>query len=132
MIRFWANPECRRFALFLLIGAVNTGFGYAAFALFLWTGFGRDTAVVLGTIAGVIFNFRTIGSVFAARGLARLPHFVATYGVLLAANIALLRIVTATGVGAYLAEALVVLAIAPVSFFIMRRFVFGPAAEQTS
>ena len=132
MKAFLTDPERRRFAWFLVVGAINTGFGYAAFALFLWFGFEKSMAVVLGTIAGVMFNYRTIGSVFSAQGVSRLPHFVATYGVLLAANIALLRLVTAIGVGPYPAEALVVLAIAPVSFWIMRRFVFGSATEQVS
>lgn len=132
MTRFLADPEWRRFALFMVVGAVNTGFGYAAFALFMWVGFGRDMAVVLGTIAGVVFNFRTIGAVFAAHGVSRLPHFVAAYGLLLGANLALLRLVTAIGVGPYPGEALVVLVIAPMSFLIMRRFVFGSAAEQVS
>jgi putative flippase GtrA len=132
MSRLVVDPEWRRFGLFLAVGAVNTGFGYGAFALFLWSGCGRDIAVVLGTMAGIAFNFRTIGSVFAAQGLSRLPHFIATYGVLMALNIALLRIVTAGGLGPYPAEALVVLAIAPISFLVMRRFVFGPAAEPVS
>lgn len=132
MIRAPIDAEWRRFAIFLVVGAINTGFGYAAFALFLWVGFGRDMAVVLGTIAGVAFNFRTIGAVFAAQGVSRLPHFVAAYGLLLGANLTLLRMVTTIGVGPYPGEAMVVLVIAPMSFLIMRRFVFGSAAEQVS
>ena len=132
MTQFSANPEWRRFAVFLVVGVINTGFGYGAFAVFMLAGSGRDMAVVLGTIAGVIFNFRTIGSVFAAQGISRLPHFVAAYGLLLGANLALLRVVTKIGVGPYPGEALVVLAIAPMSFLIMRRFVFGSATEQVS
>lgn len=126
------DSEARRFVLFLAMGAVNTAFGLGAFAVFLWAGCARDLAVVLSTIAGVAFNFRTVGSVFAARGFSRLPHYVAAYAVLMLANIALLRLLVAAGLGAVLAEAIVVIAIAPLSFFIMRWFVFVPAPEHAS
>ena len=132
MTRLLVNSEWQRFVAFLVVGAINTGFGFGAFALFFRIGLGRDFAVVLATIVGVIFNFRTIGSVFTAHGLARMPHFVAAYSMLLVANLALLRSVLAIGIGPYLGEALVVLVIAPLSFLIMRRFVFGSAMEPVS
>jgi hypothetical protein len=118
-----------RFVAFLGAGMINTGFGYAAFAFFLWTGIGNDLAVLCGTISGVIFNFGTFRAVFSSRGLSRLPRFLAVYGTLLIINILALRWLTATGINPYLGQGLVVAAITPISFLSMRRFVFVAVPE---
>lgn len=126
-----SHANLRRFLLFLVAGGINTLFGYGTFALLIWLGAGNTLAVVLGTAAGILFNYNTIGRVFAARGLSRLPHFVGIYAVIMVANAALLHLLTQAGLGAYLAEALVVAALAPCSFLAMRSFVFTPVADPT-
>ncbi|MDE2596948.1 MAG: GtrA family protein [Sphingomonadales bacterium] len=120
--------ELLRFGLFLAAGAVNTLFGFAVFAALIALGTGNDLAVVLSTVAGVLFNFQTYGKVFSAQGFSRLPHFVGTYAAILAANILTLRALTAAGCNAYLGQALVVTVIAPLSFLVMRRWVFAFSA----
>lgn len=119
----------RRFALFLAAGGINTLFGYAAFALLIWLGTANTAAVVLGTLAGVLFNFNTFGRVFAVRGWARLPHFIGIYAIIMALNAAALHVLTRLGLNPYLAEALIVAALAPCSFLAMRSFVFNVPAE---
>lgn len=126
---FRSGTDLRRFALFLAAGGINTLFGYAAFALLIWLGTGNTMAVVLGTSAGILFNFNTFGRVFAARGLSRLPHFIGIYAVFMAANAGLLHLLTQAGLGPFLGEALVVAALAPCSFLAMRSFVFNVPAE---
>jgi putative flippase GtrA len=123
------KSDRHRFAAFLGAGVINTGFGYAAFAFFLWTGIGNDLAVICGTISGVLFNFGTFRTVFSSRGLSRLPHFLAVYGALLVINILALRWLTAMGINPYLGQGIVVAAITPISFLSMRRFVFAVAPE---
>jgi putative flippase GtrA len=125
------SDEKKRFAMFIGTGVVNTLFGYAAFAFFLWAGVGHDLAVLFGMIAGIIFNYGTIGAVFASRGFSRLPHFLAVYAVLLMTNIFSLRFLTGQGFNAYLGEALIVAVLTPISFLAMRH-VFTPAPEQAS
>ena len=120
-----------RFLRFLIAGVINTCFGYAAFAFFIWTGLSNDWAVLFGMIAGIAFNFGTIGAVFSSSGFARLPHFLIVYGALLVANILLLRALVASGCGPYIGEAIVVSILTPISFIAMRRLVFVPAPEQT-
>jgi putative flippase GtrA len=126
--------EKRRFFAFAAVGVLNTCFGYGAFALLIWLGAGNDLAVLLGMIAGMLFNFGTIGRVFSARGFARLPHFIGTYALLMIANIAALRFLVAAGTNILLAEAIILAFIVPVSFLAMRFFVFGsvssPAGEE--
>ncbi len=124
--------DLRRFAHFIGAGLINTCFGYAAFAAFRWMSGNDVIALVCGTIAGVIFNYHTIGAVFATRGLSRLPHFLGVYGGLLLVNIGLLHALTAQAVNTYLAQGLIVLLLTPVSFLAMRRFVFAAAPEHAS
>jgi putative flippase GtrA len=126
-----SSPDLRRFILFLGAGVINTLFGYGAFAFFLWLGVGNDLSVVLGMISGIIFNYGTIGAVFASRGFSRLPHFLGVYGALLLANMLSLRILTTNGINPYVGEALIVACITPLSFFAMRRFVFASPPEPT-
>lgn len=132
MARILALGELGRFALFLGAGAVNTLFGYSAFALCIALGMPNDLSVLVCTIAGALFNFRTIGAVFAANGLAALPRFVIAYALIAPANMLLLRVTIALGAGAYLGEALVIAILAPISFLAMRRFVFPAAREHAS
>jgi putative flippase GtrA len=124
-----SSTEWRRFLLFVAVGVINTCFGYAAFAFFLWLGVGNDMSVLFGMIAGIIFNYSTIGAVFSARGISRLPHFLVTYLVLLTVNVFALRYLVALGVSPYLGEAIIVATVTPISFFLMRRFVFVAAPE---
>jgi putative flippase GtrA len=125
-----ANAWTRRHVLlFLAAGGLNTCFGYAAFVVFLWLGNSKEVAVVLGTAAGIAFNFQTYGAVFSRSGFGRLPHFVALYLVLLGANILLLRLLTASRLSPYAGQAIIVVLSTPISFVAMRTVVF-PAADE--
>jgi hypothetical protein len=128
-----ASPsDRRRFFLFVGAGVVNTCFGYAAFAFFIWLDLGNDFAVLFGMMAGVAFNFGTISAVFSSRGFSRFPYFVGVYSALLVTNILMLRALVASGFGPYLGEAIVITLLTPISFVAMRRLVFVPAPEQTT
>ena len=124
--------DLRRFVHFIGAGLLNTCFGYAAFAAFRWVSGHDALALCCSTIAGIIFNYHTIGAVFATRGLSRLPHFLGVYGGLLLVNIVLLHWLTAQSINAYLAQGLIVLALTPLSFLAMRRFVFAAPPEHTA
>lgn len=117
------------FLRFLVVGVVNTLFGYGAYAFFLWIGFHFSAAALLGTVAGVIFNFFTTGRLVfdrARRFRSALP-FVAVYSVVYAINVALLALLEHLGVGPYLAGLILIVPLALISFLLMRRFVFGPS-----
>ncbi len=122
----------RRFLMFIGAGVINTCFGYTAFAFFRWVGFGNDLAVLFGMIAGIAFNFGTIGAVFSSRGMSRLPYFLGVYGILLLSNMLALRGLVALGVNDYLGEAIIVVLLTPISFIAMRLFVFPTAPEPTT
>ena len=130
--RTWAALP--RLLRFFVVGGVNTVFGYGAYALLLFVGFHYGWAALLGTIAGVLFNFFTTGRLVFGSGAsrARLVRFVSVYAVVYVINVALLALLQRYGfgpwsVGPYAAGMILIVPIALVSYVLMRRFVFGGA-----
>jgi putative flippase GtrA len=50
-----------KFARFLLVGVLNTIFGYFLYGTLILIGLDYKLAVLLATILGVLFNFQTTG-----------------------------------------------------------------------
>lgn len=70
----------RRFARFVVVGGLNTAFGYACYALLLWLGVPLEASLLGATVLGLFFNFLTTGRlVFADERGSLLPRFVAAY-----------------------------------------------------
>jgi putative flippase GtrA len=114
-----------KFLGFLAVGGLNTAFGYAAFAATLLMGLRPELAVVVSTMAGIAFNFGSHGTLFGSHAPRRLPRYLLTYGMLLAANIGLLKGLMAIHIHPLIGQGIVVVLLAPFSFLIMRRFVFA-------
>lgn len=51
----------RQVIRFILVGTLNTLVGYSLYAVFLFVGMNYRCALLLATILGVFFNFKTIG-----------------------------------------------------------------------
>lgn len=119
------SVEQRRFIKFLLVGVLNTLFGYAVFALFVYLGFHYSLASLLSTILGVLFNFRTTGRlVFNNRNNSLLWRFAMVYTVVYGCNVGLLRVMDGYSINMYVAGAVVVFPLALLSYFLNKRFVF--------
>jgi putative flippase GtrA len=113
------------FVRFLLVGALNTAFGYALFAALVLFRLHYALAALVGQILGVLFNFGTTGSiVFGNRDPRLLVRFVAVYAVHYAAGVALLRLGLATGVPVLVTSAATTLPLAAFSFALQRLWVF--------
>jgi len=114
-----------RFVRFLLIGGVNTAFGYGVYALALFLGAHYAAATTASTVLGVAFNFVTTGSVVfgGLRGASPL-RFAGVYAVTWAAGVLGLRAAHALGIDLYLAGFLLLLPCAALSFLLLRAFVF--------
>lgn len=121
----------RRFMGFLLAGGINTLFGYGAFGALIFLGTAPHFALIVSTMAGVMFNFLTSSAVFNSRDPRKLPRFVAVYTLMLGLNILLLDLARRAGLGPLIAQA-VILPIFSLTFLAMRRFVFAASPEQTS
>lgn len=110
---------------FLLVGGLNTIFGYGAFATLLFLGLGPSVALTLATILGVAFNFVTSGSLtFGSRDMKRLPAFCLTYGILFVLDLFALHGLVLAGVRPAIGQAALVLPLAALSYVIQRDLVF--------
>jgi len=117
-----------QFIRFLFIGGINTLFGYGIFSLFLFIGLHYSLAALLGTILGILFNFKTTGViVFNSRDNSLIFKFFGVYGVVYVLNVLGLYLFSLAGVGAYISGALLILPMACVAFVLNKKFVFKPA-----
>ncbi len=126
-LRLARSREFWRFVRFIATGGVNFAFSYSVFLIVHFLGETPTTAVVISWLLGVLFNFFSTGRIVFGTGRLRLlPRFVGVYLVQLAANIVLLRALLLAGLSPPVAQALVITALAVVTFLALRRFVFAP------
>ena len=110
---------------FLIVGALNSLFGYAVFSAIVLVGGTGWVAVLGGNAAGLVFNFFTHGGlVFRQLAFANLPRFVACYVALLGANVVLLRLLEPWAGGKLLAQAILTAPLALLAYLLMSRWVF--------
>lgn len=65
---------------FLVMGALNTLFGYSVFALLIYLGLNYVLACLISTIAGILFNFQTLSKiVFRQPDNRLLLRFICVY-----------------------------------------------------
>lgn len=122
-------PVDRRFLLFLVVGGLNTLFGYATFSLLVWLRLPYPLALLLAQIIGVLFNFRTTGRiVFANRDNRLLVKFFGVYALLYLINLGLLKLLLTMSLSVYVASALLILPMALLSFALNKKFVFTRTA----
>lgn len=114
-----------KFLRFLIVGGINTLFGYLVFSFFLYINFHYSLATLLATICGVLFNFITIGKlVFNNNDNSLFFKFIGVYVIIYFLNVFFLKMFELFNVNLYLAAALLILPMAMVSFTINRKFVF--------
>lgn len=115
----------KRFLRFLVVGVVNTTFGYGIFTIvFLFTGI-PALALFVAIVLGVAFNYFTTGNfVFARRGNHQAGLFILGYSFVYFANLAALHLLIASGVGPILSQLICLPCLAVLSYFINARFVF--------
>ena len=125
-----------RFVRFLLVGVINTLFGYLAFSTLILLGLNYKYAVLLATILGVLFNFKTTGRlVFGSKNNKLMFRFVLVYVVTFLLNVEMLRIVDAIDIGIeqktkmLIAGAILVFPLAVISFILMKLFVFREGSQ---
>lgn len=126
--RLWQS----RFPHFILIGIINTAFGYGVFALLLYLGLHYKLAILLSTCLGILFNFNTIGNfVFKQQEKSLLWRFIAIYGILYFINIYLIKGFYSVYPNYYLAGLLSTLILPILSFSLNKYFVFSWSNQTT-
>lgn len=117
-----------RFLRFLAVGALNTLFGYGCFALFLYMGLHYAVAMLLATIVGVAFNFKTIGHlVFRSSANRLIIHFAATYVVAYTVNVLCVKAFSLMGINPYYGGAISIIPVTVLGYYLNERFVFNNA-----
>jgi putative flippase GtrA len=113
----------RRIGMFLLAGGLNTVFGFAVYALFVYLRFPLWATVTLSLVFALMFNYLTYGGmVFKDLSWRNLPRFIAFYVALAALNTALLQAMQ--GLGPLVAQAILTLPLAALSYLGLSYFVF--------
>ena len=120
------------FIKFILVGILNTLFGYCAFALLIFVGIHYSLAVVISTIAGILFNFKTTGVlVFKNKDNRLIFKFVAVYAIICSLNILLLKIAKIFGLNLYFAGFVTTCIMAVLSFGLNKNWVFKKNYEKS-
>lgn len=98
------SDEMRRFVRFVVVGVLNTLFGYIVFVA-LWYALRNNTAaVMIGTAINVTFNYFTTGRfVFANTGFKTLLPYFGGYAIVMLLNIAAIEGLTRLGFSAPIA-----------------------------
>ena len=113
------------FIKFVLVGILNTLFGYSVFALLLWLDFHYSIATIFSTIIGVIFNFYTTGRlVFKNTNNLLIFKFVLVYVFTTSLSIFILYLSNKMNFNLYYAGFVLSVIMALISFILQKTFVF--------
>lgn len=113
-----------KFFKFLFVGALNTAFSYFLYVLFVSIGFVANVALLFQYCFGILWNFKTTGTiVFNNKNNKLILKFVLSYVFTFIINSIFLKILI-NYINDYLAQAILVLPIALLSFTIFKYWVF--------
>ena len=111
------SPGAERVARFLVVGVLNTAFGYAVYAALVLLGTGAQIALAGQFALGILWNFVTHSRlVFGTRGLGRLPLYAAAYLAVWAMNALALAALMGAGLGPLVAQALLLPAVVALAY----------------
>ena len=107
----------RRFLRFVAVGIVNTAFGYGVYAALVLLGLPPQPALALAFAVGVVWNYATHARfVFGTEGYRRLVPYAAVYLGLYLLNAVALARATAAGISPLVAQAVLAVVMAGLSF----------------
>lgn len=110
---------------FIIVGILNAAFGYTCYYALLWYGLHFSSALLISTIIGVLFNFKSLGLfVFNSSDNYLITKFVTGYVVVYGINMAGIQKSIELGLSPEMGGALLILPMAALSFLINKKFVF--------
>jgi putative flippase GtrA len=111
---------------FFVVSGINTTFGYGLFALLIFSGLKYPLALFIGTVVGILFNFKTIGGiVFKSRNNTLVFKFFGVYGITYLCNLGGLALLRSYGIDVYVGGALLLIPIGLLAFVLNKHFVFN-------
>ena len=109
-----------------MVGTINTVFGYGVFALLIVLHLHYTLASLLAQICGVLFNFKTTGTlVFKNKNNRLVFRFVGVYLVTYLITLGILKLFNVWGVNNLIAGAIAFLPMALFSYLLNKRLVFS-------
>jgi putative flippase GtrA len=130
--RILSGSLARRPIRFLLVGAINTGFGFLAYSAALLAGASVALALGLSVIAGIGFNFLTTGTlVFRTSSLRSFLPFVLAYGAIYLVNLGTLAVIRHWLASPFLSQLIATAPVAVFSYWLLSSFVFSDARRPT-
>ena len=125
MILLFKKLFQKRLFRFILVSGLNTAFGYGLFALLYYMGLPYSLALLLATILGVLFNFKTTGViVFKNKNNLLVFRFFAVYGITYLGNLGGLALLVYFGVDVYIGQAVLLIPSGLFAFMLNKLFVF--------
>ena len=122
----------KQFLLFIMVGALNTLFGYVVFCLFIFLKMHYALSLFLATVIGVIFNFGTTGKiVFKNVDNKLFIRFVLVYAVLYLINVTFLKLCSYIWDNFYLCGGISTCSTALIAFFMNKYLVFQSGTKKT-
>ena len=113
-----------KFFKFLFVGFLNTAFSYFIYAVFITIGLVANVALFFQYIIGVLWNFKTTGTiVFQNKNNKLIFKFILSYVFTFLINSLFLAFLTRF-LNAYVAQAVLIMPIALLSFVILKKWVF--------
>lgn len=109
---------------FLKVGALNTLFGYALYALLVAIGLQMFVAQIVGTVIAVAFNYVTYSRHVFAGAPASQARFILAYALNYLVSLATLAAAAIVILSPYFAGLLATIVTAAINFIVLRRFVF--------
>lgn len=114
-----------KFIRFILIGMINTLFGYGVYFLLIKFGMHFSLAVLVSTSLGVVFNFKTIGKfVFEKSNNILIVKFAAVYGLLYFINVSGIKFLNSYGFSFEFSGLMMLPPMAILSFIMNQKLVF--------
>ena len=122
-----------RFIRFLLVGVLNTAFGYAVYAAFLFVGLPYAAASLCALAVGVVFSFKTSQKlVFGTSSKWAFARYVSFWLCVYLLNILFIKLFISFGFDAYVAGLFALGPVTVLSYLGQRFLVFAASASQSS
>jgi putative flippase GtrA len=113
-----------QFFKFILVGLVNTIFGYSIYSILIFMDLHYSVASLISTIVGVIFNFKSIGIlVFKNNNNKLIVKFISVYVLTYFLNLLFLSLLK-NYFNLYVSALILIVPLAIVSYVLNRNFVF--------
>ena len=115
---------------FFLVSGLNTAFGYGLFALLINAGLHYALAGFITTILGILFNFKTIGSlVFKNKNNILIFKFFGVYGINYVLGVFFLTIFKYYGINEYIGAAILIVPLGLFAYVLNHYFVFNKTKD---